>query len=343
MRIAIVNDTLMAVEAVRRTLMRSGKHELAWIARNGAEAVEMCTQDRPDLVLMDLIMPVMDGVKATRQIMANTPCPILIVTASIEGNSGRAFDALGAGALDVVKTPIFDSPGTNIEDDPLLSKISSLGQLIGDIGSDSKGSSEPQADIRKPKCAECLIAIGASAGGPAALAEILSHLTSGFLPAIVVIQHVDEEFARGLADWLSAQSPLPIRVAREGDQPESGVVLLAGTSDHLVFVNSKTIGYTVVPQMHSYRPSVDAFFNSIVLHWRKPVVGVLLTGMGRDGAHGLKALRDAGCHTIAQDAETSAVYGMPKAAAALDAAVEILSLPKIAPRLKVVFASQKRI
>jgi chemotaxis response regulator CheB len=129
-----------------------------------------------------------------------------------------------------------------------------------------------------------------------------------------------------------------VRIAKEGDQPTEGTVLLAGTSHHLILKADERLGYTPDPSSLPYRPSVDVFFHSVCRQWRGPVVGVLLTGMGRDGAAGLKALRDKGCRTIAQDQATSAVYGMPKAAADIGAAVEILALPQIAPRLASILA-----
>jgi two-component system response regulator WspF len=180
---------------------------------------------------------------------------------------------------------------------------------------------------------ERLVAIGASAGGPAALATLLAGPPGDFPAAIVIVQHVDERFADGMAQWLSRDCPLPVRVAKEGDRPEPGTVLLAATNDHLKFKSAGRIGYTPDPVAAAYRPSVDVFFESAGALWRGELVGVLLTGMGRDGAKGLKLLRDKGCYTIAQDEDSSAVYGMPKAAANLGAAVDILPLVRIAPRL----------
>jgi len=178
-----------------------------------------------------------------------------------------------------------------------------------------------------------LVGIGASAGGPAAVATLLAGLPKDFPAAVVVIQHVDAHMAPGMADWLSQQSALPVRVANEGDRLTVGTVLLAATSDHLVLKSAERVGYSPDPREAVYRPSVDAFFQSVRQRWRGEVVGVLLTGMGRDGAAGLKALREQGRHTIAQDEQSSAVYGMPKAAAKIDAAVDILPLARIAPRL----------
>ena len=164
--------------------------------------------------------------------------------------------------------------------------------------------------------------------------EILGGLPKDFPAAIVIVQHVDAQFTQGLADWLAQHSRLPVRLVCEGDAPVAGAVLIANTADHLVFLNAKTLGYTAEPVEAVYRPSVDVFFQSVAKHWPGKVTGVLLTGMGRDGAKGLKALRDEGHHTIAQDRATSVVYGMPKAAAALEAAVEILPLPQIGAALQ---------
>jgi len=333
MRIAIVNDLSIAVEAIRRVLVPAG-HEVAWVARTGAEAVEKCAGDKPDLILMDLIMPGMDGTEATRRIMATTPCPILVVTAVVDGHAERVFEALGAGALDAVKTPVLGAPASK-GPTLLLEKIDMLGRRIEDPNRTQKLPSlagSTSAVLRNP-----LVAIGASAGGPVALMEVLSSLPEDFPAAIVIIQHLDVQFTQGLVDWLNLHSRLPVRLACEGDKPATGTVLMASTVDHLAFLNADTLGYTPDPVAAIYRPSVDVFFQSVAKHWRGKVVGVLLTGMGRDGAKGLKALREGGHHTITQDRATSTVYGMPKAAVALDAAVEILPLNQIGPALQKVF------
>src|SRR5207253_3072776 len=158
--------------------------------------------------------------------------------------------------------------------------------------------------------------------------------------AIIVVQHVDQQFAKGLAEWLAGQTSLPVRLAQSGDRPLPGTVLLAGTDNHLVFDESQRLAYTRMPVDSSYRPSVDVFFKSVADHWRGEVVALLLTGMGRDGAEGLRVLRDEGHHTIAQDRASSAVYGMPKAAAELNAAAEILPLDKIGARLTNIVAQK---
>ncbi len=320
MRIGIVNDLPMAVEALRRAITLRPAHQVVWVARNGAEAVELCAREKPDIVLMDLIMPVMDGVEATRRIIAANPCPILVVTVSVQEHAAKVFEAMGAGALDAVNTPAFNATA------PFLAKLDQMSHYLNLNGATP---ASPQRHISKTSAKAQLLAIGTSAGGPAALVAVLSRLPKDFPAAVVVIQHVDVQFAGAMAEWLNTQSALPVRLALEGDQPTPGMVLLAGTNDHLRLTKSQRLGYVQEPVDYFYRPSVNVFFESVVRHWQGNVVGVLLTGMGRDGAEGLKALREAGAHTIAQDQATSAVYGMPKAAAQLNAAVEVLPLDQI--------------
>ena len=327
MRIAIVNDMPMAVEIMRRVLVSSAKHEVAWVARDGADAVVQCGRDRPDLVLMDLIMPGMDGVEATRQIMATAPCPILVVTATVEGNAAQVFEAMGAGALDAVQTPTLGGEDAARGVAAFLYKIDATAKLIGESGVEAPVEHRPRERARQ------LVAIGASAGGPAALVKLLSGLPEDFPAGVVIVQHVDAQFAPGLANWLNEVSKLPVRIAKDGDLVEEGVVFVACTSGHLTLRPGSVLSYSDEPNDSAYRPSVNVFFESALRYWRGDVLGVLLTGMGRDGATGLKRLREAGHHTIGQDRASSAVYGMPKAAAELDAVAEELPLEKIAAAL----------
>ncbi len=334
MKIAIVNDMPMAVEALRRALAFEPAHEVVWVAGNGLEAVERCAQLTPDLILMDLIMPIMDGVEATRQIMARTPCAIVIVTVDREQNVHRVFEAMGHGALDVVDTPAVGAGNPQEAAAPLLRKILNIGWLIGSRGRVEKNIDAP---IRQASQRQGLVAIGSSAGGPAALEILLRALPRDFPAAIVLVQHVDQVFAAGMAEWLSSESHLPVRLAREGEPPQPGTVLLAGTNHHIRLQKNGTLAYTAEPVNEIYRPSIDVFFESVARFWNGDTVGVLLTGMGRDGAQGLKMMRQQGWLTIAQDQQSCAVYGMPKAAAAIDAAVEIHPLERIAPRLTDIF------
>ena len=331
MRIAIVNDMPMAAEVLKRAVLLRKSHQIAWVASNGAEAVEKCLADTPDLILMDLIMPKMGGVQATREIMARCPCAILVVTVSVQDNAPTVFEAMGAGALDAVDTPALGADAFDRVSAPLLAKLDAMSGFLG-------SKTPPRLEARGVSArgnagAAPLVVIGASAGGPSALAEVLRGLPRDFASPIVVVQHVDEQFALSLAGWLKQQSVLPVKPAVEGAVPVPGEVLLAVRSDHLIMTGPRRLGYRAEPKEAFYRPSVDVFFESVVRRWPGEVVGVLLTGMGRDGAEGLKQLRDAGFHTIAQDRATCAVYGMPKAAVQLGAAVEVLPLQAIAPAL----------
>ncbi|PLP96668.1 chemotaxis response regulator protein-glutamate methylesterase [Cupriavidus pauculus] len=337
MKIGIVNDSALAVAALRRALALDDSLDIIWVAGDGEQGVQMAARQTPDLILMDLLMPVVDGVEATRRIMAATPCAIVVVTMDLGRNANQVFDAMGHGAIDAVDTPTLTASDAMLATGPLLRKIRNVGRLLAGRAQ----APHKLAAASSAPAAPRLVAIGASAGGPAALAALLGALPADFGAAVVAVQHVDEAFAQGMAEWLDAQSPLPVRIACAGETPKAGTVLLAGTNDHLRLLAGTRMAYTPEPGDYLYRPSIDVFFESVVEHWRGDAVGVLLTGMGRDGAQGLKAMRERGFLTIAQDQATSAVYGMPKAAATLGAASEILPLPRIAPRLVRAFGGQE--
>jgi two-component system response regulator WspF len=280
MRIGIVNDLSLAVRVLTDVLEQAPDLEVAWVAENGKEAVDLAASKSVDLILMDLVMPEMDGVEATRRIMESSPCAILIVTATVSGHASMVFEAMGWGAL-------------------------------------APGVSSP------------LVAIGASTGGPKALGTILVELAHSFDGTVVIVQHIDSNFADGLAKWLDEQVTLSVAVAREGDPPSSRRVLIAGGPGHLVLKPNLTFGYVPEPIDCPYQPSVDTFFESLARNWSRPSVAVLLTGMGRDGARGLLSLRKMGWYTIAQDQRSSAVFGMPKAAIDNQAVEETLPIEEI--------------
>jgi len=333
MKIAIVNDSIIATEVLRRIILSCPDHELLWAAQNGAEALMHCNHELPDLILMDLIMPVMDGVEATRRIMQQTPCAILIVTASVTGNSSMVFEAMGAGALDVVATPALSPHLANNSVNELIRKIQIIAKLTDCDRVKSSHSHNSSGVKQKSTRNNTLIAIGASTGGPKALAHILSCLPKDFPASIVVIQHMDKRFTSGLAEWLGQQISLPVDIIANGDRPQKSKVKIPVTDNHLVMSKSGTLTYTLDPLDNFYHPSVDVFFHSITWNWYGKIIGVVLTGMGKDGANGLLAIKEKDHHTIVQDEESSIVYGMPKAAAANGSAKEILPLNQIGLRL----------
>lgn len=354
MRVAIVNDLAVACEALRRVVASDPALSVAWIARDGAEAIERAARDRPDVVLMDLIMPRVDGVEATRGIMRASPCPILVVTATVSGNAGLVYEALGAGALDAVNTPTIGAGGSVAGGAELLRRIHLVARMSAararstTAGSITTGSttaatsafaSTPTSVVRPSgagaiptstaiSAVPLIVAIGASTGGPRAVADLLRSLPKDLRAAYLVVQHVSVEFVEGYAQWLAAETGRKVVLARAGGVPREGEVLVAGEDRHLALTRAGLLEYRDEPKDHVHRPAVDELFTSLVAYPRAGVA-VLLTGMGRDGADGMLALRRAGWHTIAQDEASSVVWGMPGAAHRAGAAVETLAIGAI--------------
>lgn len=321
MRVGIVNDLPLAREALRRVVTSVPGYSVAWQAEDGAAAVRLATRDTPDVILMDLVMPNMDGVEATRLIMQQAPCPIVLVTASMAVNHNLVMAAMRHGGLYAVNTPVLNLNGQLRDADKLLALLARLEQGPG------PGVTLPQKDGP-------LVAIGASTGGPEALGVILERLPAGLPAAVVIVQHIPAEFASGLVDVLRRRTPLLVGPAKEGERPRSGSVAVAVTNDHLMLGPDGTFRHVREPVKCPFRPSINVLFGSLVEGWPRPGVAVLLTGMLEDGATGLLTLRRAGWHTIAQDEATSVVYGMPKAAIELKAACQVLPLPQIAAAIQ---------
>jgi two-component system response regulator WspF len=328
MRIGIVNDSAMAREALRRVVASWPGLEVAWTAVDGADGVAKARANPPDLVLMDLFMPGMDGVESTRRIMIEAPCPILIVTASVSGQIDKVYQAMGFGALDAVDTPVIGKAGDMAGGEPLLRKIEVIGKLTG------KYQAPPAPAVAAPRIGvstrEPLLLIGASTGGPFAVAEVLTALPSSWSVCTIVVQHVDADFAPGLGGWLAEHTGKPVELIAEGTRPAPGRFLLSATGDHLVLADDRRLVYSDEPREVSYRPSIDVFFASVARCWPGAGAAVLLTGMGRDGAEGLLALRRRGWRTIAQDEATSVVWGMPRSAVEIGAAELVAPLDRIA-------------
>jgi two-component system, chemotaxis family, response regulator WspF len=333
MRIAIVNDLQLATEVLRRVVCSRPGYSVAWTAVSGEEGVRKCANDPPDCVLMDLIMPGMNGAEATRHIMQRSPCPILVVTATVAGNYALVCEAMSYGAFDAVATPVLGGSTPAEAGAALLAKLAHVDKIQSRIDAQAGIALAPAVDSpirgRTEAAGLPIVAIGASTGGPNAVQAVLSKWPRDFPAAIVVVQHISADFADSLAAWLADNCRLTVRVARNGDRPQAGVVLLAATDDHLAMRPDGALGYTAEPVDNPFRPSVDVLFASLARCWPRPSIAVLLTGIGQDGARGLLELRRRGWFTIAQDRETSVVYGMPQAAANLDAAAKVLPVGEI--------------
>ena len=266
----------------------------------------------------------------------------MVVTASVAGNAAKVFEAMGAGALDAINTPILGLHGDGAGHAALLHKIDVVARLIE---APKRMAHMPPVAPPNPCAAPggCppLIALGASTGGPAALQTILAPLPADLPAAVVIVQHVDEQFARSFAEWLNEQTALDVRLAQPGDRPRPGRVLVAGREEHLIMTAGATLEYTPEPADYPYRPSVNVFFESLARHWRGQAVGVLLTGMGRDGAQGLRAIRDAGGSAIVQDQATSTIYGMPQIALQVAGADRVAPLAGVGPAIMELLATRR--
>jgi two-component system response regulator WspF len=330
MRIGIVNDLALAREVLRRVVVATPGNSVAWMATDGDEAIALAAKDRPDAILMDLVMPRLDGAEATRLIMKASPCPIIVVTATVPGNFDLVYKAMGAGALDAIETPALGPGNTVVNGKKLAERLVKLGNALKGLHAEPVSDSRPTShSVELPR----LVAIGVSTGGPAAVPVVLESLPREFPAAVLVAQHLDAAYIPGLVERLAARCRLPVRAAKAGDVPQPGTVYVAHTNDHLELNTRLRLNYTTLPANAPYRPSVDVLFSSLASHAPRPGVAVLLTGMGDDGADGLVRLRQLGWHTIAQDETTCVVYGMPRAAVERRAAVDVLPLPLIGPAI----------
>jgi chemotaxis response regulator CheB len=328
MNIGIVNDVPMMLEGLRR-IVTDGGHHVLWVAADGESAIRHAGRRKADVILMDMIMPGIDGVEATRQIMLSAPCPILVVTSSVSDNVAYVFNAMSAGALDAVDTPCFD--GGDDDGKELLRKLNQLEALIPGRVLDFKTPAARQAEAILAKTElPVLVAIGASSGGPGALAKFLKQPPQSDRAAFVIAQHVDIRFARRFAQWLDEQVPLPVVVVDEGTAIKPGHVYVAATENHVILRCDRKLGYSAMPQHLPYRPSVDVFFSSVAQQWTGLACAILFSGMGDDGAQGMANMQARGFLTMAQSEASCAVFGMPKAAIERGAVDKILDPEQMA-------------
>lgn len=322
MKVALVDPDPQVARALERALAHSG-YQLLWHATTGAEALQRCTTDPPELLLLGLRLNDLKPLEVTKRLVSRNTCAVVLL-AGADGDMSSVYEAMAAGALDVARAPRFDAGGELVGSTQLLAKLRTAARLLGHK-SDERKAIPSISFVPLPP----LVAIGASTGGPQALSTVLSALPKPFPGAIIIVQHVDGEFSSGLATWLSETSGMLVELAKPGLVPTAGKALLAGTEEHLIMASGGSLRYTPNPRELPYRPSVDVLFASLAQHWRVPGMAVLLTGMGRDGAHGMSQLRQAGWFTVAQDEASSVVYGMPKAAVQLGAAMRVLPLDQV--------------
>ncbi len=330
-RVLIVDDSPVAREVLKSVLESDAGIRVVGMAATGREAVELTAQLRPDLVTMDLVMPGMDGMEATQRIMARHPTPILFLSAFIgrEGSYSRS-DALAAGALDCVEKPApmpdpqWTGAGSLVKKVKALAQVQVVTHMYG--MRDDRGT---QFVAAKSRSAAAVVAIGASTGGPKVVDELLSALPAAYGPAVIVVQHMDEAFMAAMVGSLRQHCALEIKVAEDGDRLQSGRVLFAPAAAHLTVLAGGRVRIDQRPPVGGFRPSVDVTFASLARVYGARAAGVLLTGMGSDGASGLLAIRQAGGKTMVQNQETCVVFGMPKAAIELGAVQHTLPPARI--------------
>ncbi len=332
--VLIAEDSAVVASHLRQLLESDPELHVLAVARNGLEAVSMAHSLKPDVITMDILMPKMDGVEATKTIMRECPTRIIIVTGSADQVESRpAFEAIKEGALTVLEKP----RGHGHRDyssirDNLVKTVKTMSEVkvVTRWGRQVPAAVRPARKTETPK----IIAIGASTGGPAALSVILKALPVNLSVPIMIVQHMTTGFGPAFAGWLNQESALPVRIAEEGERLIAGSVYIAPDNTHAEITADSRIVLTETYAKKSYhRPSINCLFETVAREFHGHAIGVLLTGMGEDGASGLQQIKAAGGKTFCQDEETSIVFGMPRAAIAMGAPDTVLPISKMGAAL----------
>lgn len=333
-KVLVIDDSALIRRILCSVLEEDPQIEVIGEAENGKEGVEKTVKLKPDVVLMDIYMPVMDGLEATQRIMSLCPRPILIISSVVNKTEAySSFRALAAGALDVLKKPDSDAEWQRLSE-ILIRKIKLFAGVKNLRPIKAKPQISPTGAIQKSRGKYEVVAIGASTGGPNILKEILTPLPSPFPMPILIVQHMPQGFIEVMIECLNHSTKLKVKQARHGEPVKAGIVYVAPAGKHLQVTGSKRIIVNgATPPVNGHRPSVDLLFQSVAEAFGDRVIGILLTGMGEDGARGLKVIKEKGGYTIAQDKKSCVVFGMPKAAIELDAAIKILTPAQIAQEL----------
>jgi two-component system chemotaxis response regulator CheB len=339
-RVLLVDDSPLAIEVIRRMLAAAPDIQEVGTASNGLEALALIPQVRPDVICTDLHMPKMDGLELTRAVMARFPLPILVLSVSVQATQERnIFQVIEAGAIDIMAKPRggLESDSGIVAHD-LITKIRILSgvKVFRRYGAAGKAVTQPipPLPILAPASAPRIVGIGASTGGPQALEEVLRHLPGDYPLPLVCVQHIAEGFMQGLVSWLAGCCRIRVRTAVEGARALAGTAYFPPDDRHLEIDEAGTFRCSSALPISGHRPSIDIAFRSLARCYGAGAVGVLLTGMGQDGALGMLDIARAGGLTIAQDEESSIVFGMPKRAIELGAARHVLPLDQIGPALR---------
>ncbi len=339
-RVLLVEDSRISLTILKRILNSSPEIEVVGEARSGLEALPLIPQINPDVICTDLHMPQMNGLELTSEVMASYPRPILVISASVqEDDPHNVFQLLEAGAVDIFPKP---RAGMLADDEAFKQQLIEKIIVIAGVKVLTKRRRFPVSldpakitnisrnTYPKPK----IIVIGASTGGPQALQELFSHLPPDLSVPVICVQHICLGFLQGLIDWLSTSCSLPIEIAQPGEMPKPGRIYFPPEQLHLELDERGRFFCHNAIDLEGHRPSITVTFQSVAKFYGRKAVGILLTGMGRDGAQGMEALAQTGACTIAQDEATSVIFGMPKEAIDLGAAKEVLPIGAIADLLR---------
>lgn len=337
-RVLLIDDSPLVLHILQRMLARFPEIQVVGTAANGREALDLLPALDPDVICVDLHMPVMDGLEFTREAMENYPRPILVVSVSVEPGSPNIFRLLEAGAVDILPKPR-DILGANL--DKLANELASKIRILSGVRVFRRHNHAPAAKpvpkpaaMPRPQTAPRMVVIGASTGGPQALREILGSLPANFPLPVVCVQHIGSSFLAEMVMWLAEICPLPVRKAVHGETPQARTVYFAPEDAHLELDNGGgRFALSLAAPFDGHRPSVTVTMRAAARCFGAGAVGVLLTGMGRDGADGMASIAAAGGITIAQDEASSTVYGMNKQAVELGAVQHILPLEQISSAL----------
>lgn len=333
-KVLIVEDSL-SVSKVLTDILNSDPHIMVTgVAYNGKEAVEMASCLKPDIITMDIHMPVMDGLEATKQIMARNPVPILIICASaLEPETDMAFKAISYGALDVIDKKQAGITGNEEYRKKLTEKIKFLSRITVirhplAAFSDRK-EIKKSFEVPKKEILDRIIAIATSTGGPDALRKILKDFPQKLPCGVVIVQHITSGFLEGLVAWLNSECQIKVKIAENSEEICPGTVYMAPTDLQMRVEQGGRIHLSNEPVHNGHKPSGDILLESVANVYKEKAIGVILTGMGRDGAMGIKAIKQMNGKTIAQDEKSCAVFGMPKAAIDMGVVDNVLPLENI--------------
>ncbi|MBW3589790.1 MAG: chemotaxis-specific protein-glutamate methyltransferase CheB [Actinobacteria bacterium] len=337
MRILVVDDSSVARRLIVRILERDPELHVVGEAVNGQQAVTMAERLRPDVITMDIHMPVMDGLEAIRSIMEQSAVPVVVVTSSASPeDTALSFEAVKAGALTVLEKPKGPgSPEFETQAELLLNAVREMAGIKLVTRRPRRGAvvKQPRSLPHDPTRRIDLVAIAASTGGPAALATVLGALPADMPVPILVVQHISEGFDSGFARWLDTMTPLKVMLAQPRHSLRSGEVVVAPNGRHLGVSPNLQVVLDNSPPMGGHRPSASYLFQSVAKSCGPKALGVILTGMGADGSPGLVQMKSAGGWIIAQDEATSVVYGMPGRSVEAGAVDRVLPLGEIAPEI----------